>query len=241
MQLPAWTAGERPISQALPRACCDVIAAWFDEIEQLCDFSLPDVLVRAKQVILHKAGPVDPLNKRLITVLSPLLLAYTGTRFRHLQTWQTTILSAQLCGGIAERSMTAISTGLRIEIDHAEACQQPLVGIKLDQSKCFDRIVPQFAAALFLAFGIPKGIVNFFVKMYTGLTKHLSYRGWVSSKTITCANGVAQGCSFSLLAINVYMAVWVRFVTLIPRSRMSHVRRSLTMLISGSNSNTWLS
>lgn len=57
-------------------------------------------LTRAKQVILNKPGPSTPLNKRLITILSPLLLAYAGTRFRQLPEWQRTTLPAQLCGGI---------------------------------------------------------------------------------------------------------------------------------------------
>ena len=202
--------------QALPRVCCDVIATWFNQLESMLDFDLPQVLTRAKQVILHKPGPPDPLNKRLITVLSPLILAYTGTRFRQLQHWQQEVLPMQLCGGIANRTMSSISVGLRTEIDIAVANDEHIVGIKLDQSKCFDRILPQFAAALFLAFGLPRGIVNIFVKMYQGLAKHLSYRGWVSAKAVTCANGVAQGCSFSLLAINVFMAVWVKFIHTIP-------------------------
>ena len=63
---------------------------------------------------------------------------------------------------------------------------------------------------------MPKGVVNVFLKTYVGLKKHLSYRGWVSKQHSTCANGVAQGCSLSLLAINTFMAVWVKFVSLIP-------------------------
>lgn len=45
------------------------------------DQPLPKSLVCAKQVILNKPGPSTPLNKRLITILPALLLAYTGARF----------------------------------------------------------------------------------------------------------------------------------------------------------------
>lgn len=55
-----------------------------------------------------------------------------------------------------------------------------------------------------------------FLKLYQGLKKHLSFRGWTSSQPTTAANGIAQGCSFSLLAINVYIAVWSKFMSLIP-------------------------
>ena len=67
-----------------------------------------------------------------------------------------------------------------------------------------------------LALGVPKGIVNVFILMYKGLHKHLSYRGWISKQSVTNANGVAQGCSFSLLAINAYMHIWATFIEHIP-------------------------
>ena len=202
--------------QMLPRACCNVIADFFCALEEDCNAVMPDVLTRAKQAILNKPGPSSPLNKRLITILSPMLLAYTGTRFRQLQQWQNTVFPKVLCGGIRHRDMSDISTEIRLEVDEAIASDDPLVGIKLDQSKCFDRIVPDYAAALFLAFGLPRGVVNVFVKMYASLKRHLSYRGWVSSTATTAANGVAQGCSLSLLAINVHMAVWSKFIALLP-------------------------
>ena len=202
--------------QKLPLTCCEAIAAFFNRLETECESSIPDVLVRAKQIILNKPGLSTPLNKRLIAVMSPLLLAYSGTRFRHLQEWQRSRLPRQLCGGIQGRTMASVSVGIRLDIDQAMCDQTDLVGIKLDQSKCFDRIVPAIAGVLFLAFGMPKGVVNVFLKTYVGLKKHLSYRGWVSKQHSTCANGVAQGCSLSLLAINTFMAVWVKFVSLIP-------------------------
>ena len=203
-------------TQLLPWSCCDAIASFFRDLEEAYDCDIPKVLACAKQIILHKPGPASPLNKRLITVLPPLFLAYSGTRFRHLQEWQAKVFPTNLCGAIKNRYMSDISVGLRLEIDQAKSSGEHIVGIKLDQSKCFDRIVPAFAAALFLAFGMPKGIVNMFLKLYGALTKHLSFRGWTESIATTAANGVAQGCSLSLLAINAYMAVWSKFVSLIP-------------------------
>ena len=200
----------------LPIVCCDLIADFFKTLEDNCDSSIPEVLLRVKQVILNKPGPSTPLNKRLITILSPMILAYTGTRFRQLQHWQQHTMPRQLCGGIKGRDMSSISVGLRLELDAAQAQAHDIVGIKLDQSKCFDRIIPSVAGALFLAFGLPKGIVSVFLRMYAGFKKHISYRGWVARRHSTAANGVAQGCSLSLIAINVYMAVWARFMSLIP-------------------------
>lgn len=189
---------------------------FFRTLEEELDFDIPKIVMTAKQIILNKAGISTPLNKRLITILSPLILAYTGTRFRQLNSWQEQVFPSALCGGIKGRSMSTVNVGLQVELDQASFEGDAIVGIKLDQSKCFDRIVPDFAAILFLAFGMPKKVVNVFLKMYGALRKHLSFRGWVSCKPVSCANGVAQGCSLSLIAINVYMAVWARFMSLLP-------------------------
>lgn len=81
-----------------------------------------------------------------------------------------------------------------------------------DKIECFDRIVPSITAALMLALGLPKGIVNMFTMMYRGLKKHLSYRNWIAKSPVTNANGVAQGCSLSLIAINGDMHVWACFI-----------------------------
>ena len=108
--------------------------------------------------------------------------------------------------------MASVSDGLRLDIDLAKVDGQHLIGIKLDQSKCFDRIIPPITAALMLALGLPRGLVNMFTMMYQGLKKHLSYRNWTAHTPVTNANGVAQGCSLSLLAINVHMHVWACFI-----------------------------
>ena len=160
------------------------------------------------------------MNKRLITILPALLLAYTGTRFEQLQTWQIASMPSCIIGGVKGRTMPSLHTALRLEIDHARESQHHLVGIKLDKAKCFDRLIPAFTAALFLAFGLPAFIVSVFHRMYTGLKTHIAYKGWVSPVPTTAANGVVQGCSLSLIAINVHTKVWVHTLELLPEISM---------------------
>ena len=202
--------------QRFPLALCDLIAAFFRRLEQQVDHSLPRALTEAKLVILNKPGPSSPLNKRLITILPPLLLAYTGARFRQAKEWQATIMPPSIVGGIAGRHMTDIPATLRLDLDEAEMHSETVAGLKLDKSKCFDRIVPAFVAIILLAIGCPQHVVSIFVRQYAGLRKHLSYRGWTASIPTTSPNGVAQGCSFSLIAMNAYMLSWVAFLKDIP-------------------------
>lgn len=80
----------------------------------------------AQQALLYKPGAASPL----ITVLSPLLLAYSGTRFRQLQAWQQNTLHPSFFGGIKGRSKASASDGIRLDIDSAKVDGQHLVGIK---------------------------------------------------------------------------------------------------------------
>ena len=201
--------------QALPRACFAWFAALFQRLEDNHE-PLPQVLSTARQIILNKNGSSEPLQKRLITLLLVILLAYTGARFIHLKEWQTRIMPMQLQGGIPQRHMAAIHTKFALTLDQARTDDCDLIGVKIDKAKCFDRIIPEYAAALMLAFGIPKKVVNIFLKIYQGLSRHLSYKSWMLHFPTHGPNGIAQGCSLSLIAINVHMKVWIHLLDVLP-------------------------
>ena len=201
--------------QKLPTECFQPFALLFRNIEE-GDAQLPRALTTAKQIILNKNGSSEPLQKRLITLLPVILLAYTGARFRHLRDWQMNVRPMQLQGGIPTRQMSAIHTHFALTVDDARRNSDPIIGIKIDKAKCFDRIIPQYAGALMLTFGVPKGIVNVFLKMYVQLERHLQYKSWFAPVATHTPNGVAQGCSLSLIAVNVHMKAWVHMLEVLP-------------------------
>ena len=211
--LDGWRTAEL---QRLPWFAFVPVALLFNQIEKELT-PLPQVLTIAKQMVLNKNGDPSPMQKRLITLLPALLLSYSGLRLRQLQSWQPSILPTNLCGAIKGRTMTAVHTQLRLDLDIAKRDSTPLVGLKLDKSKCFDRLIPAMAGVLMLAFGLPRGIVHFFIQMYANLRRHLALRGWISPVATTASNGVAQGCSLSLIAVNLFMSVWSIFINLIPQ------------------------
>ena len=177
---------------------------------------LPKALTCARQMILNKNGESTPLSKRLITVLPILLLSYTGARFRHLASWQSSHMPRQLLGAIKRGSMTSVHTELQLQVDFATHQAKPILGVKLDKAKCFDRVVPSLVIALFLAFGLPHYFANFVARMYEGIHRHMSYKGWSTPTATTAANGIPQGCSLSLLAMNMYMFVWIKLLEHLP-------------------------
>lgn len=97
---------------------------------------------------------------------------------------------------------------MQLQIDTAHANNDELIGLKLDKSKCFDRMVPSIVACLFVAFGLPLGLTRNFMSMYQGLKRYMCYKQWISTRATTAPNGLVQGCSLSLLAINLQMSVW---------------------------------
>ena len=194
-------------AKCLPTAFYNRIADFFRSIES-GEVSMPTILTTVRQVLLNKNGKDEPLQKRIISLLPVFTLAYSGLRFKQLQQWQAQVLPTNLFGGIKGRRLGDVHSMIRLELDEAFTSKNPIVGIKLDKAKCFDRLVPSVSAALLLALGIPKTIVTFFLGMYTSMTRHLSYKNWVSHLPTTSPNGLVQGCSFSLLAINAHMAIW---------------------------------
>ena len=125
-------------------------------------------------------------------------------------------MPSQLHGGIKGRRMSDISTGLQIQIDNAKRVNEHFVGLKLDKSKCFDRLIPSVSSALFAALGIPSFVINFFLQLYTNLKRFMTYKTWIAENYTTCSNGLVQGCSFSLLAINAHMCIWSIFMSRLP-------------------------
>lgn len=84
------------------------------------------------------------------------MLAYTGARFSHLKQWQMQV-------------MPPASKGHPKEADGSHT----YFAVKIEKAKCFDRIIPTYAGALMLAFGVPRQVVTVFVKLYGQLQKRL--------------------------------------------------------------------
>ena len=195
----------------LPIRVFDIAASFFRDVE-VGKRQLPEILCSVRQVILDKGGNDTPLQKRLISLLPIFMVTYTSLRYRQLANWQAEVMPENLFGGIKGRKLSHLQTGFKLKLDNARSTNSQMIGIKLDKSKCFDRLIPSISTAIMLALGVPFQVVNMFAKLYSGLRRFLSYQTWTCSTPTTTANGVIQGCSLSLLAVNSHMAVWSLFL-----------------------------
>ena len=201
--------------QSLPPSAFQPVAALFNDIEA-GRVEFPDILTQVRMVIHNKDGSDAPLSKRLISLQSIFTLLYTGLRFGQLQQWQQDIMPSQLKGGVKGRQMSEVHMTIQLEIDHAHSFDGSFAAVKLDKSKCFDPLMPKLCAALMLALGLPSSLVRAFLALYTRMTRYLSFKQWTREKAISTPNGVVQGCSLSLLCINLHMAIWIWIVENIP-------------------------
>ena len=198
--------------QALPPAAFRPVAELFNGIEA-GSVEFPTILTQVRMVIHNKDGSDAPLSKRLISLQSVFTLLYTGLRFLQLQQWQQDVMPPQLKGGVKGRQMSEVHMTMQLEIDRADSFQGSFAALKLDKAKCFDRLMPKLCAAIMLALGLPQGFVCGFLALHTRMTRFLSFKQWTRAQPISTPNGVVQGCSLSLLCINVHMAIWVWIIS----------------------------
>lgn len=194
--------------QALPPSAFQPVADLFNRIEA-GEVAFPTILTQVRMVIHNKDGSDAPLSKRLISLQSVFTLMCAGLRFLQLQQWQQDIMPPQLKGGVKGRQMSEVHMTMQLEIDQAHSFQGHFAALKLDKAKCFDRLTPKLCAAIMLALWLPQGFVCGFLALYTRVQRYLSFKQWTRAQPISTPNGVVQGCSLSLLCINVHMAIWV--------------------------------
>ena len=169
--LDGWMTRAREV-QALPPVAFRPVAALFNRIEA-GEIEFPSILTQVRMIILNRDGSDAPLAKRVISLQSIFTLLYTGLRFTQLQDWQQSVMPLQLKGGVKNRQMNEVHMTIQLELDHAHSFDGSFAALKLDKSKCFDRLMPKLCAALMLTLGLPTGFVRAFLALHTRMT-----HGW---------------------------------------------------------------
>ena len=202
--------------QCLPPQAFIPLAELFHRVE-VGQLELPSQMTLARQIILDKGGPDVPLAKRLICILPVTMVLYTSLRYKQLGQWQAQCLPRELYGGVPGRRMCDLTTQIKLDLDKGHATNCGLIGVKLDKTKCFDRLTPRISALLMLAFGLPLTLVRVFLGLYNTAKRVVFYNRWALPAPISTASGVFQGCSLSLLCINLHMAVWALILRNVPQ------------------------
>ena len=152
----------------------------------------------------------------MIAVLPISYLAWSSARFRASSAWQGLVLPPEVVGGVARRRVDDITHHLAMDLHEATATGEVFAGIQVDRSKCFDRLLPGQIAAILVALGFPEGVTRAWHSNYRSFQRFLSWRGAVHPHSLANSNGLAQGDSMSVLAVNVLMSAWILLIRHLP-------------------------
>eukprot|EP00438_Fugacium_kawagutii_P002017 Skav204964 [mRNA] locus=scaffold3912:163221:165989:+ [translate_table: standard] len=126
----------------------------------------------------------------------------------HLEQWQRRVFPSNVMGGVKGKKTSDVFHHLAIMTEKAIIEKSDAVGIKLDRTKCFDRICPSLIKHFGIALGIDPRFFTVWCQLYDGFKRYLSLGAFIDECALANANGVAQGDSASVLAVNILMTGW---------------------------------
>lgn len=181
-------------------------------------WNIPQSLQIARMVMIPKPGAKtqQPIDFRLIALLSIPYLLWSKVRFQDLTPWMLDVFPPEIYGGLKGKKTSDVAHHIAIRCEKAIATKKDIIGIKIDRSKCFDRIDVPIVATLAARLGMPQKFLNVWTQMYCGFRRFLCYAGFIDSCELGSNNGVAQGDAASVIAINILMSVWVMVLRSFP-------------------------
>ena len=167
----------------------------------------PDDLLHAHVSMLPKPGEqtgrADCL--RPISVLSFVYRLWSRVRFQDAQHWHETWLPPTAKGARSKHSAEEVGLHVAAVLEHAQAAGESAGGITYDFAKAFDLIPHEVMFRLLALRGAPPRLLGPLRGLYSHLRRSFRVRGQLSAWFVA-ANGVIQGCSLSLIALNSQIA-----------------------------------
>ena len=170
-------------------------------------------VVRAVSVscIPKDDSPVlKPGSIRAIGVASAVYSLWSSIRFRQLGDWQNQVAPPQILGGIPHRSSEEHELSFSLALQDPQPDDHP-VSIFLDRFKCFDLVLPEVALGIAKRCGLPDQIYQACLGFYDNQVRFFKIGTFYGPRVWT-ANSALQGCSMSVLMINIMYSVMTRMI-----------------------------
>ena len=196
---------------ALPEQAFQNLAVLCSTVEKVGRW--PHPLLYGQIVGLPKPGkPKDGhVRVRPICVLPMLVRAWSSLRYQHLHNWIQSWIPKELHGGLSKRSTVTATAPVLTAVARATADNEPVVGVSLDYTACFDRIDVKLGLELLQRLGLPDRITKPLLYLYDHMQRTCRV-GAACSDFFHASMGIIQGCSMSVLMLNSIMSVWVWWV-----------------------------
>ena len=204
--LDGWTPHELAI---IPAKAAQLLADLLNAIENGASWPLP--LRQARAAFLAKGTDVeDPLDYRVLSILSPIYRRWASLRLQHLKGWiQTWNLDEFYAGTGSNGAEDAwYQTGLQHEAARLKG--QDITGGTADIWKCFDQVCREFVYLLLKIGGFPTRILQAYSSFHEGCVFYNSLAGSLGLPH-SHPNGIPQGCPLSMTIV----AFWLRPLVLL--------------------------
>ena len=153
---------------------------------------------------------LDPDSIRAIGVSCVVYSLWSSVRFHHLSHWMNDVAPPGLLGGLPKRTtdLSEIQFSHTLH-EHDGDESQKAVAIFIDRLKCFDLVIPQVAIGIAKSVGLPPLICRAVLGFYTDQVKCFKIGSFFSGHVLSC-NAAVQGCSMSVMIVNVMYSILVR-------------------------------
>jgi len=163
-----------------------------------------------------KLNSTNPLDTRVIRLVSALVATCGKVRFRHTIGWQNEVFPPCMYGARQGCSAADLTYELGLFAEHSKKMQRPMIAILLNRAKCFDNLTINVQAPLCCALmAQTDAVMRFMTAMASfynggdGLITWLTVSRWVSPPIWQC-NSLIQGEVFSVLAVQQLYSIWIK-------------------------------
>ena len=191
----------------LPDVFLDRLCTVLDAIEETGVW--PDDLAQGIVSLISKGEGAQPLKLRPISVMPVVYRLWAATRVREIMQWQDSWLSDRLHGFRRSHGPQHVWWSLAAKVEKALLLGEPLSGISLDYSKCFDRVPVDIVFSLAEHCGFDGGVLRAMRAMYKQLRRRFSLHGSVGEE-FRATNGILQGCPLSVVLLNLLVHTWAK-------------------------------
>jgi hypothetical protein len=171
----------------------------------------PAALRTALVSMIPKGEGKNPLDMRPITVTCAVYRLWACRRLRDIMKWQECWVEANQHGFRPGHRGEDVLMRIGVQIEDALLGGEPLHGVALDFSKCFDRVPQGIVLDLARDLGMHEDILRPLSAMYRELTRRFKFPLGVGAE-FEVSNGILQGCPLSVILINALLSVLMKAV-----------------------------
>ena len=203
--LDQWTPGDLKM---ISDKAYEKLAAMLNMI--LAGAKWPTHLERARAAFLSKdpRDTLNPLAYRILLMLPAVYRMWSKTRLRHLQPWVASWAVPEMFAGVEGKGAEDATYSAAILVEWCRLTGMEFTGGSADIFKCFDQVMRPLVQRLLETAGMPKEVVETYVKYLENLSVHNTVAGGIG-EAYRRPTSIPQGDPMSMMVIALLLRAWI--------------------------------